>query len=110
VVYFAGHGEKEHVLLSDGVLDVAEMAGYVSDLLLDCCYVGGSLQGEGSTRVLAAAQHEAFEGDGQGLFSKYLISWMESGKRLSDAGLADHVRSGIMRETGGWQKPVLGFI
>jgi len=35
---------------------------------------------------------------------------MESGKRLSDAGLADHVRSGIMRETGGWQKPVLGFI
>lgn len=110
IVYFAGHAEQDYVLAADGKLDLGEIARNVSTLLLDCCNVGNGLQANGRTRIMAAAEYEAFESDGQGLFSKYLIRWLDSGKSFADADLEQYVRQNIMEETGGWQKPVFGFI
>jgi hypothetical protein len=110
IVYFAGHAEQEYVLTADGKLNLGEMARNVSTLLLDCCNVGNGIQENGSTRIMAAAEYEAFESDGQGLFSKYLIQWLDSGRSFADVEFEEYVRQNIMEETGGWQKPVFGFI
>ena len=109
-VYFAGHGEADSLVLADGRAKVSDFASDASLLLLDCCYIGSSVRDAGTTRTLAAAQHEAFEGKEHGLFSKYLLSWVQKGKELSDDALAQYVQKGIKRETGGWQRPVLGYI
>ncbi len=109
VVYFAGHGEKDHLVLADGKLMLAELSERAAMMLLDCCYVGGGLRKSGGTTVFAAAQHEAFESDGHGLFTKYLLKWFGGGRSFADEGLAPFVGKGIREETGGWQKPVLGY-
>lgn len=110
IVYFAGHGEKGYMVLADGQMALKEIADRCAVLLLDCCYAGNSVQDDGGTRILAAAQHEAFEGKDHGLFSKYLLRWLKKGLELSDERMIKYVSRGIARETGGWQKPVFGYI
>ena len=62
-------------------------------------------------KILAASQYEAFESGDHGLFTKYLLSWLKDGKSLAaESGLTSYLQKNIGSETGGWQKPVLGFI
>jgi len=110
IVYFAGHGEKEHLVLADGAISLKELAARSSIILLDCCYIGKGLRDTGDTRVLAAAQYEAFEADGHGIFTKYLLKWLTKGKPFPDNHIFDYINKSIKTETGGWQKPVLGYI
>ena len=110
MIYFAGHGEKSQLVLSDGQINIDEIAQHTAMMFLDCCYVGKDLGENGGTRVFAAAQYEAFESDGHGLFTKCLLDWMEKGRGLSDGGMTNFVEKSVARETGGWQKPVLGYI
>jgi hypothetical protein len=109
-VYFAGHGKKDRLVVQDGHLPLAEMGGKGAMILLDCCYVGRSLKTSGSTKILAAAEYEAFESDGHGLFTKYLLNWLKDGKGLNEQALTTYLEKNIAEETGGWQKPVLGYI
>jgi hypothetical protein len=108
--FFAGHAEDDYLLTVDGKLTLTEIAQRVSTLMLDSCNVGKSIRETGKTRILAAAQHEAFEGEGHGLFAKYLLDWVKTGKSFTDSALEKHIRQNIMEETGGWQRPVFGFI
>jgi hypothetical protein len=110
IVYFAGHAEETYVMAADGQLTLTELSAHASTLLLDCCNVGNGLQTEGKTKIMAAAQYDAFEGDEHGLFSKYLLNWLGEGKAFSDETLEQNVRDNVMQETGGWQKPVFGYI
>ena len=109
-VYFAGHGEKNRLVVQDGILPLADMAGSATMILLDCCYIGRSLKTSGTTKILAAAEYEAFENDGHGLFTKYLLTWLKDGKGLAENALTKYLKENLARETGGWQKPVLGYI
>ncbi len=110
VVYFAGHGEKDHIVVADGTISLAELSGRCKTLILDCCYVGGSVQKRGKTQIMAAAQYEAFESNGHGLFTKHLLKWLAKGEDFADKDMLENIRKGIRRETGGWQNPVLGYI
>ena len=110
VVYFAGHGKRDGLVLADAAMPLGQVAQGRALVLLDCCYAGATLASEGSTRVLAAARHEAFEDGGHGLFSKYLLEWLKDGRDLADERMVPYVRNGITRETGGWQRPVLGYL
>jgi hypothetical protein len=110
VVYFAGHGEKDHIVVADGTISLEELSGRCKTLILDCCYVGGSVQKKGKTQIMAAAQYEAFESDGHGLFTKYLLKWLAKGETFAGKDMLENIRKGIRRETGGWQNPVLGYI
>jgi len=109
-VYFAGHGRKDRLVVWDGILPLADMRGAEAMILLDCCYIGSSLKSSGSTKILAAAEYEAFESDGHGLFTKYLLNWLRDGKDLNERALKTYLEKNIAKETGGWQKPVLGYI
>jgi hypothetical protein len=109
IVYFAGHGEKGQLILADGPVALNEIAARSTFVVVDCCYVGGALQEEGRTKVFAAAQYEAFETDGHGLFTKYLLKWLNGGRWFGDEGMVEFIRKAIGKETGGWQKPVLGY-
>ena len=108
--YFAGHGRRDRLIVRDGNLTLTDMAGPATMMLLDCCYVGRGLKATGTTKILAAAEYEAFEDDGHGLFTKYLLNWLKDGKGLSESALTNYLTENIARETGGWQKPVLGYI
>jgi len=110
IVYFAGHGEKGRLVVSDGEIKIEEMASRSAMILLDCCYVGGDLKKAGETKIFAAAEYEAFESDGHGLFTKYLLKWLGKGKAFSDGDMLEYIRKAIRKETGGWQTPVLGYI
>jgi len=110
VVYFSGHGEKDHIVVADGTITLAELSGRCATLILDCCYVGGSVQKKGKTQIMAAAQYEAFESNGHGLFTKHLLKWLAKGETFADKDMLESIRKGIRRETGGWQNPVLGYI
>ncbi|MDA0990391.1 MAG: caspase family protein, partial [Verrucomicrobia bacterium] len=75
-IYFAGHGEKGRLILNDGEILLSEIANANTTMFLDCCYVGGELKQVGTMKILAAAEYEAFESDGHGLFTKYLMTWL----------------------------------
>ena len=109
-VYFAGHGKDGQLILNDGVLQLNEIASADTMFLLDCCYIGRSLKDQGTTKILAAAEYHAFESDGHGLFTKYLLNWLRDGKDLVEDSLTAYLTKNIGKETGGWQKPVLGYI
>jgi hypothetical protein len=110
MIYFAGHGEKGSIVLADGMLTLKELASGSSFLVLDCCFVGSTLAASGQTKVLAASQHEAFEKRGYGIFTKHILRWVKAGRDLSDDRLASYVHNAVRKESGGWQKPVLGYI
>ena len=84
-----------------------DMAGLGAMMLLDCCYVGRSLKTSGMTKILAAAEYEALESDGHGLFTKYLLNWLKDGNGLAEKALTYYLKANISTETGAWQKPVL---
>lgn len=109
-IYFAGHGEKGRLILSDGAILLSDIANPDTTMFLDCCYVGGELKAAGTMKILAAAEYEAFESDGHGLFTKYLLNWLSDGKALVEDTLTAYLTRNIKAETGGWQKPVLGYI
>ncbi len=110
IVYFAGHGEKDKLVLADGFIYLNELAETNATMLLDACNIGSGLKDAGSSKVLAAAKHKAFEADGHGLFTKHLIYWMTNGGEFSVEKLGSYLAKKIKRDTGGWQKPVLGYI
>lgn len=109
-IYFAGHGEEGRLMLPDGTVSLATIADANTMMLLDCCYIGRGLKTSGTTKILAASEHEAFERDGHGLFTKHLLAWLTDGKSVGDANLTRYLEKNIRADTGGWQKPVLGFI
>jgi hypothetical protein len=109
-VYFAGHGEEGRLMLRDGDVRLSAIADANTMMLLDCCYIGRGLKTSGTMKILAASEQEAFESDGQGLFTKYLVSWLNDGRSVDDAALTRYLEKNIRTETGGWQKPVLGYI
>jgi uncharacterized caspase-like protein len=110
MIYFAGHGEKGSIVLSDGTLSLKELGNGCSFLVLDCCFSGSVLAESGQTKVLAAAEREAFEKQGYGLFTKHLMRWVKAGRDLADDRLASFLHNAVRKESGGWQKPVLGYI
>ncbi len=109
-IYFAGHGENGRLMLRDGEILLETIANAGTMMLLDACYIGGGLKATGTMKILAAAEHEAFERDGHGLFTKHLLSWLTAGNSIADAGLTRYLEKNIRADTGGWQKPVLGYI
>ena len=110
LVYFAGHAETGRLMLQDGVVELAAIADAGTMMLLDCCYIGRGLKTVGTMKILAASEYEAFESGEHGLFTKYLLTWMGDGKALAGDALTAYLEKNIRAETGGWQKPVLGFI
>jgi hypothetical protein len=58
------------------------------------------------------ALDRAFEADGHGLFTRYILNYFHrSGRRdsgVSALKLAAYVRSRVRRETSGWQTPHFG--
>ena len=110
-VYFAGHAETGRLILQDGEIALADVADSGTMMFLDCCYVGRGLKSSGTMKILAASEYEAFESGNHGIFTKYLLSWLKDGKSLAaESGLTAYLQKHIGSETGGWQKPVLGFI
>lgn len=109
-VYFAGHAETRRLMLQDGEMELSAIADADTMMLLDCCYIGRGLKQSGTMKILAAAEYEAFESGNHGLFTKYLLDWMGRGKDLAETSLTAFLEKHIRAETGGWQKPVLGFI
>lgn len=109
-IYFAGHGEEGRLMLPEGPVQLAAIATSDTMLVLDCCYIGRGLKKTGTMKILAASEHEAFERDGHGLFTKHLLDWLTDGKSITDAALTRYLEKNIRADTGGWQKPVLGFI
>ncbi|MDA0577494.1 MAG: caspase family protein [Verrucomicrobia bacterium] len=109
-IYFAGHAETGRLILNDGEIALADIANANTMMVLDCCYVGRGLKSTGTMKILAASEYEAFESDDHGIFTKYLLSWMKDGKGFATAGMAAYLEKHIRAETGGWQKPVLGYI
>jgi hypothetical protein len=109
-VYFAGHGEDGNLILGDGIIELSKIATADTMFLLDCCFVGRGLKAQGTMKILAAAEYHAYESDGHGLFTKYLLSWLKDGKEIVGDALTTYLTKNIKEETGGWQKPVLGYI
>ncbi|MCC6465236.1 MAG: caspase family protein [Planctomycetes bacterium] len=109
-VYFAGHAETGRLIVQDGEIELAAVADAKTMMFLDCCYVGRGLKTTGTMKILAASEYEAFESDGHGLFTKYLLTWLGDGKGLIEDALTAYLEKHIRAETGGWQKPVLGYI
>ncbi|MCE9614457.1 MAG: caspase family protein [Lentisphaerae bacterium] len=111
LVYFAGHAVTGRLILRDGDLALTDIARAQTMLVLDCCYIGLGLKTSGTRKILAASTYEAFESGDHGLFTKYLLTWLNDGKGLSsEASLTSYLKMHIGAETGGWQRPVLGFI
>ncbi len=109
-VYFAGHGVDGKLIVSDGVIELSQVATSETMFLLDCCFVGRGLKKQGTMKILAAAEYHAYESDGHGLFTKYLLNGLKDGKAIGGEALTTYLTKNIKAETGGWQKPVLGFI
>lgn len=38
------------------------------------------------------------------------LKWVRAGRDLADERMIPYVRTGVTKESGGWQKPVLGYI
>ena len=71
--------------------------------------MGGALR-RVSAAVLAVAVLAA-RGDARGgLFTKYLARWLRSTGVIYCPAMVRYVRSGVIHETGGWQRPVLGSL
>ncbi|MCE9616282.1 MAG: caspase family protein [Lentisphaerae bacterium] len=109
-IYFAGHAETGRLMVQDGEIELSAIANASTMMFLDCCYVGRGLKTTGTMKILAASEYEAFESDGHGLFTKYLLTWFGDGKGLVEDALTAYLQKNIRAETGGWQKPVLGYI
>jgi hypothetical protein len=77
-------------------------------MLLDCCYAGGELSESGGTVVFAAGKGYAFEAGNNGLFTRHLLNWMKHNTRARKDGLVKYVSRRVARETGDWQRPVVG--
>jgi len=97
-------------MLTDGDIELADIANADTLMLLDCCYVGRGLKEDGTMKILAASEYEAFESNGHGLFTKHLLDWMKEGKSVVEEPLHAYLHQNIGAETGGWQRPVLGYI
>lgn len=110
-VYFAGHAETGYLMVRDGKIELASIANPKMMMFLDCCYIGRGLKTSGTMKILAASEYEAFESGNHGLFTKHLLNWLGNGKAMSEEGaMTSYLTKEIRAETGGWQKPVLGFI
>ena len=108
VLYFAGHARDGMLTLPDGQLPVSTLTPTVSVLLLDCCFLGDLLSPKGHALVFAAAEEHAFEAQGSGLFTFYLVKWLTTPRAKRTQHLVDYVQAEVTRETGGWQRPVYG--
>ena len=110
IVYFAGHGERSRLIAVDGDIEISSLSDSTATFLLDACFIGSSLKASGNVKVLAAARHRAYEADGHGIFTKHLINWLNQGSEFVADEVSSYVAKKIRRETGGSQKPVLGYI
>ena len=110
LIYYAGHARDEQLLLRNGTVDVETLAQHTRVMILDCCYLGEALRNEGSAVVFAAGEGYAFEAGGNGLFTRSLLRWLRGGRKRYRMGLVDFVIDRVRHETGGWQKPVLGWL
>jgi hypothetical protein len=110
IIYFAGHAETGRLMVRDGDVALDTINGGNTTVLLDCCYVGRGLKTSGSVKVIAAAEYEAFEDGAHGLFTKHLLKWLKDGKSLVEDTLTGYLQKQLRAETGGWQKPVLGYL
>jgi hypothetical protein len=108
LVYFAGHCVDSALQLRDGTLAIPEVARHTRFMFLDCCYAGEDLAGEGGTVVFAAGEGYAFEAGHHGLFTRHLLDWINRESPSRKEGLVRYVARRVARETGDWQRPVVG--
>jgi hypothetical protein len=108
LVYFAGHYLNSKLQLKGGGLTVRDVARRTRFMLLDCCYAGDDLDDEGGTIVFAAGSGYAFEAGTNGLFTKHLLDWLKHRPGAREYGMVDYVCRAVARETGDWQRPVVG--
>jgi hypothetical protein len=107
VLYFSGPAEHSHVGWIDsgeGMLPARYVAMWFPALILDCCKVGQILEAEGKTRVLAAAEEYAFEGDKEkgSIFGHWLERWIrEKGQcDVSSPLMLGYLSASVMQATG----------
>ena len=62
----------------------------------------------GRTVAFAAADSHAFETSQSGIFTKYLLAWWQGQSGTNQSGVVKYVSENVRRETGGWQRPVVG--
>jgi len=108
LVYFAGHCIDSALQLRDGTVAIPEVARQTRFMLLDCCYAGNDLAEEGGTVVFAAGIGYAFEAGRHGLFTRHLLDWMNRDRPSRKEGMVRYVSRRVARETGDWQRPVVG--
>ncbi|NQU38982.1 MAG: caspase family protein [Lentisphaerae bacterium] len=102
---------------------VEAMPNRHSLFIMDSCYSGFGINvatsstdwtSSRSIQMLTAggALDRAFEADGHGLFTRYILNYFHrSGGRdsgVSALGLASYVRNRVRKETSGWQTPHFG--
>jgi hypothetical protein len=110
IIYFAGHGISGSLIVADGEFELSYLADSNATLLIDACFIGSGLKLKGNVKVLAAAKRRAFEANGHGLFTKHLIDWLNKGGEFVADEISSYVAAKVRKETGGWQKTVLGYI
>ncbi|MBL7077125.1 MAG: caspase family protein [Kiritimatiellae bacterium] len=108
LVYFAGHYLDSKLQLKDGGLAITDVAQKTRFMLLDCCHAGEDLGDEGGTIAFAAGSGYAFEAGSNGLFTKHLLDWLRHRPGARNCGMVDYVCQRVARETGDWQRPVVG--
>ncbi|MBL7077580.1 MAG: caspase family protein [Kiritimatiellae bacterium] len=118
-----GHEADDGVSMQE-LREAAEaMSNRHSLFIMDSCYSGFGISvatdstdwtSSRSIQMLTAggALDRAFEADGHGLFTRYILNYFHrSGRRdggVSALKLAAYVRNGVRRETSGWQTPHFG--
>jgi len=119
----AGHEADDGVSMAE-LREAAEaMQNRHSFFIMDSCYSGFGISvatdstdwtSSRSIQMLTAggALDRAFEADGHGLFTRYILNYFHrSGGRdsgVSALKLAAYVRNRVRRETSGWQTPHFG--
>ncbi len=108
LVYFAGHYAGNELLVRDGGILITDVARHTKFMLLDCCNAGKDIGTRGDTVVFAAGTGYVFEGGANGLFTRHLLDWLTPASGTRKSGLVDYVSQQVSRETGDWQRPVIG--
>ncbi len=118
-----GHEADDGLSMQELREAVEGMPNRHSLFIMDSCYSGFGISvstdstdwtSSRSIQMLTAggALDRAFEADGHGLFTRYILNYFHrSGRRdggVSALKLAAYVRSRVSRETSGWQTPHFG--
>ena len=123
MLYYAGHATTTELRPTgyeyDGALHIEHVGRFFRFAVLECCHAGRSLATEGTCQVWAAAEWHAFEskmcfsGEGGGLFTEAILGEYRASNLDFDLAASpfwEMIRDNVSRQTGGWQKPVRGWL